>query len=171
MFWCGTGGTVCNVSYWHTRTSGFTRTWLACLPQILIWDSGLASALCPRMLACRHSWWLVSANTCVCVRIIQHLLVRWCNLTWPNGAVRSSSPDRSRLKAFRHCSVGWAGLQRGYIKRALTWSKFKPWDLKTPEKWGQLRSTAWSQSLLMRLSSNLRQKHPQISVNNCLLQF
>ena len=43
----GTGGTVCNVSYWQARTLGCT-------------DNGFGSALCPRMLACCHSPVLVT---------------------------------------------------------------------------------------------------------------
>ena len=43
------------------------RMYMSCLPQILIWDSGFVSALYPRML--------VTAFTCLCVGIIQHLLV------------------------------------------------------------------------------------------------
>ena len=37
------------LGHWDVR-------YMACLPQILVWGSGLASTLCPRMLACHHSW-------------------------------------------------------------------------------------------------------------------
>ena len=44
IIYSGTGGAVCNVSYWHARTLGWDVLYVACLPLIFDQDSGLASA-------------------------------------------------------------------------------------------------------------------------------
>ena len=90
---------------------------LACLPQILVQDSGFASPLCPRMMACHQNCCWYPSPTGLCVGIIQHLLVMTmyvARLHRANGVAVSSSPGGGGLKAYRPCSVGKAWLRRGF---------------------------------------------------------
>ena len=70
----GTGGTVCNVSYRLTHKD--IRMYVACLPKILVPDSGLGFAL----LYVQECWHAVMTGvgnrhpTCLSVGIIRHLL-------------------------------------------------------------------------------------------------